>query len=144
MTSAVLKLPSSPPVERQALPSDASLDMLRRIAAQSRLKPRVDLDVTCRLLRAEPGQAAEAYALAFLRTVAAAMDRPLRFHRPGAVEQTFDEAWVSRLLRCLREGDLDSALFCIGSRIPRNRRATVRFLAGALAERLDILSLEPF
>lgn len=138
-------LPQSMPAQApgpSALPEPA-LSAIRAVAARSRLEPRSDIEATCQLLRSDPGQAAEAYARAFLRAAAHAIGKPLRFHRPGVAAVTFDEAWVTRLLGSLRCGDLDSALFCIGSRVPRARRASVRFLAGALAERLDALCLEP-
>jgi len=134
-------MPAQAPVP-SALPEPA-LSALRAVAARSRLDPRSDIEATCQLLRSDPGQAAEAYARALLRAVSHALGRPVRFHRPGVTAVTFDEAWVMRLLGSLRKGDLDSALFCIGSQIPRERRASVRFLAGALADRLDILCLEP-
>lgn len=144
MTHALPTLPLPASMPRRPQPWEPALDALRAVAARSRLDPRSDIEATCQLLRSDPEQAAEAYARALFRTVAHATGRPLRFHRPRVAAVTFDEAWVMRLLDSLRMGDLDSALFCIGSQIPRERQALVRFLAGRLAERLDILSLEPF
>lgn len=135
-----LRLPDTAPSSEV----DPRLDALRRLASRSRLAPRADLDRACELLRVEPEQAAEAYALAFVRAAASGLGRPMRFHRPGVETMTFDEAWAMRLIDSLIADDLVSATFCLASRLPRYRRATVRFLAAGLAHRLDGASLEGF
>lgn len=139
MTEAARRLSLTRPARPAAAAGTlgAPLEALRALASRSRIAPRMDLDRACSLLRTDPGPAAEAFALAFLRGVAAATGRAVVLHRPGAESLSFDEAWMLRLIGSIRTGDTDSALFCLCSRIPQPRRAAIRFLAWGLAERLD-------
>jgi hypothetical protein len=73
-----------------------------------------------------------------------ALGRRVVFHRPGAREMTFDEAWLLRLVASIRTGDSDSLAFALASRVPRPLRAPVLFLAEGLANALDEPSLELF
>lgn len=141
---------------RPAVLAAASLDAtdlrllarVRGLARRAQLAAPLAIDGTCRLADPGPAGEAEAYGAALLRSLAEVAVRPLVFHPRGAVEVGFDEAWLVRLVRCLAEGDEDSARLLIGSRVTRIGRRVVTFLAKGFAERiagpLDAGNLEPF
>lgn len=120
------------------------LDRVRRLAMDCRLAPRLDADRYCALLRAEKGPAGAAHLSGLMRLLPIALGRRAVFHRPGAREMTFDEAWLLRLVASIRAGDRDSVAFALASRVPRHLRAPIRFLAEGLANALDEPSLELF
>lgn len=148
---------AAPAVARQAAPVARALAeedrrllaVLRGLAREAQLSGPIALETTCRLMDAAPEDQARAYGAALLRSLALVATRPLVFHPRGAAEVGFDEAWLVRLVRCLAEGDEDSARLLIGSRVLRIGRRIIAFLAKGFAERLggaalDAANLEPF
>ncbi|MGF1501798.1 MAG: hypothetical protein ACFBSD_08260 [Paracoccaceae bacterium] len=107
------------------------LDGFRRTGLSSRLSPRAALEY------GSAASGSETCCVAFLRAVAAGLGRPVKLHRPGATELSFDEAWIVRLIEAIRAADGDTVVFAIGSRIPAAGRRMVHRLAGSVAERVE-------
>lgn len=116
----------------------ALLRALRRLASESMLTPRGDLDRACALLAADPAAEARRYGLALFRSFADLSDRPLRMRPLGAPEPSFDEIWLLALIKRMarREG---SAEHLIAFRIPPRGRRRLRFLAAGLSRGADRL-----
>lgn len=125
---------------RPLAPGDVRLlDALRDLARRAQLSPPLLPEHVCSL---KTPSSPQAYGLALMRNLNAMALRPLVFHPRGAVEASFDEAWLLRLLRCLQGGDPASARLLIGGRIGHYGRRTVGWLALGLAERLERLTLD--
>lgn len=125
---------SAPPPEGFAIAErDAPLlRALRRLAQESLLAPRGDLDHACALLAADPAAEARRYALALFRSFADLSDRPLSLRPVGCPRASFDETWLLALIARLAAGD-PGAEHLIAFRIPFSRRRRMRFLAKGLA-----------
>lgn len=118
------------------------LESARRCAARARLDPRLDGNSAFDVLRCEGCPLHDDAMRHLLRLLPIALKRPVKFYRPGAQEQTFDERWLLNLLSSIRAGDKDSVLFALASRVDPRYRRVVRILAERCAERLDWLEME--
>ncbi|MGF1551589.1 MAG: hypothetical protein ACFBWO_03685 [Paracoccaceae bacterium] len=141
------RITSAPsPLPRAALPEEERrlLRLLRRRAALTCLRPRIEPFLFCAALEATPERDADACLDAVLRVAPHALGRRFRMHHPSAAGVSFDEAWLLGLLRAYRRGDHRSAAFALASRCRHALRRPFGALANGLATRLDPHTLEAF
>lgn len=141
LRTAAFPLSAPPPPAETGLSEGeiALLRALRRLAAESLLAPRGDLDRACALLAADPAAEARRYGLALFRSFAELSARPLSLRPVGCVEPSFDERWLLALIARLRAGDR-RAEHLIAFRVPVLGRRRLRFLAQGLARGADELA----
>lgn len=128
------------PIPRELDPeARVALNSLRTTALKCRSSAQLDLFRACRMLSADHREANEAVTEALIRTLGQSLGRKPRFYRPHSHALTFDEAWILSLLSAIRQGDEDSATFLLCSRVGREARRSVAFLATGLAAHLDTI-----
>ncbi len=110
---------------------------IRLKALQCRSAARADLFRACAVLSSRPETARDAYAEALVRCLFEATGRLAILHRPGALEFSFDEAWLMRLAIAAKSGDDDSFGFLIRSRVRSYAQRNMSFLLRSLVARLD-------
>ncbi|SMX44203.1 hypothetical protein [Actibacterium lipolyticum] len=115
------------------------LNKLRLLAMRCRAAAHLDMFTACALLSQNKDEAASAFAEAMLRTLQQGLGRPAVFYAPGTKEVSFDEAWLLRMMSCVRDGDQASFTFLISSVLDQSMRRSVAFLVRGLAERLTQL-----
>lgn len=140
-------LPSVPPVQSGAASSapeagakdTALLNRLRLQNLRCRAAARTDLHGLYAHLAASGDAEPSAYVEALLLTLGQSPGgHGLQLFRPGAIEISFDERWLLSLIAALGRGDEASASFLLQSRIGRQERRPVAFLAGGVARHLDM------
>ena len=136
MSLTALKTTWDPPQAAPDLPEDwrGALNALRVIALECRVAARDDLFLACALLSQSKPQAQDAHARALFRCLKEALGRTATFFRPGEVELSFDEAWLTRLLMASRAGDGNSVAFLIRSRVAKPHQRHVAFLIKGISE----------
>lgn len=107
---------------------------LRLVALKCRSAARVDLDQACALLLADPSDAQMRHAETLMRGFRQAVEKRPVFFRPGTVELSFDEAWLSRLFEAVERADDDSFQFLIKSRVPRWTQRNLAYLIRSISE----------
>ena len=112
------------------------LNKLRLLAMRCRAAAHLDMFTACALLSQNKNEAASAFAEALLRTFNQGLGRPAVFYAVGAKELSFDEAWLLRMMSCVRDGDEASFAFLISSVLDRSMCRSVAFLVRGLADRL--------
>jgi len=118
----------------------ALLNRLRLQNLRCRAAARTDLHALYTHLAATGDAEPSAYVEALLLTLGQAPGgHGLKLFRPGASETSFDERWLMSLISALRRGDEASASFLLQSRIGRNDRRPVAFLANRVARHLDMV-----
>lgn len=75
-----------------------------------------------------------------LSRLPAMLDRRLVFHEIGAIDVSFDEAWLLNMLDAVLEADEDRYRFALLSRMRRDRASAVHFLICQAAHALEIPS----
>lgn len=131
---------SSQHLDRPAsdVPLPALLNKLRFLSASCRAAARLDLSEACAMLAPDRETAAEAYAMALMRTLSQALGHRPVIRAPGA-EPSFDELWLMRLIERAHACDDDSISFLIMRRIPPNTRHTFLPIINGLARNLPEL-----
>ena len=95
---------------------------------------RGDLFLACAALSTDPKRPAEGLALTLFQGFSGQAGVPrLRLFEPGAVDRSFDEAWLERLGRAACEQDEASLTFLLNSRVAREHRRLVRYLVEQVA-----------
>lgn len=117
----------------------SGLNRLRLLSLRCRAARRIDVFSACALLSLDRSEVAHAFADAFLRALPQAIGKYPVFHVPGAVEMSFDEAWILRLLQAISAGQGDSIAFLIASRVRPAYRRQIGYLAKGLSEGLDTI-----
>lgn len=118
-----------------ALPRQIELLMAIRVTAmECRALGRAELFEACAMLSSNRATARMAYLETLVRCLPQAIGRIPRFHRPGAQELTFDEAWLMRLLDSVVHKDEASYEFLMRSRVERFARRSLAFLLHRIAE----------
>ena len=117
--------------------SDAALALLRVLMRTCRAKAHMPVFEACALLHHSPGQSAQVYADALLRSLVQALPNPPVIHAVAAPERSFDENWLLALLAAISREDHISATFLLRARLPLHYRRSVGWLAAQLAARLD-------
>lgn len=137
-------LPIRPPAPTGAAGEAAATDtaLLNRLRLQNlrcRAAARTDLHGLYTQLAAGGDAEPSAFVEALLLTLGQSPGgHGLQLFRPGAPEISFDERWLLSLIAALRRGDEASASFLLQSRIGRQDRRPVAFLAGGVARHLDM------
>jgi hypothetical protein len=120
----------------------ADTGLLNRLRLQNlrcRAAARTDLHGLYAHLASSGDAEPSAYVEALLLTLGQSPGgHGLQLFRPGAVEISLDERWLLSLIAALRRGDEASASFLLQSRIGRQDRRPVAFLAGGVARHLDM------
>ena len=122
---------------RAAPPVPELLRGIRRTAARSRARARLDLFGACAMLSADRATAGRAYLDTFLRTVAQGLGRAPVIYCEACPQMSFDERWVLALLDAQRRGDRDSFAFLLCSRLPRVARRHIAFLIAGIARTVE-------
>lgn len=117
----------------------APVAALRRLAPRCQAGARLDLFRACAMLSGHAEIAAQAYAEALLRGLAAVWGRAPVLHQPGAAELSFDEAWIASLLGAAGRGDESSMRFLLASRLPRHVWRQIGWLVAQLSQRQEQL-----
>ncbi len=73
---------------------------------------------------------------ALIDALPTAIGRRLRFYEPGAVERSFDEAWLDNIFDAIRQGDTDRYRFALLSRMSREKASAMHFLFCKAAQHL--------
>lgn len=132
--------PQTPPVARPHVHAPALqfsgelLNECRMTAMSCRTLGRANLFEACAMLSGDRATARTAYLETLIRCLPQATGRTPRFHRPGAGELTFDEAWLMRLFDSLSREDGASFDFLLRSRVDRFARRNLVFLLCRIAE----------
>ena len=131
--------PSSPTAGVGASPQQVELLNACRLTAMAcRSLGRAELFQACAMLSANRAAARTAYLETLVRCLPQAMGRTPRFHRPGAHELTFDEAWLMRILDAMSRKDGASFEFLLRSRIDRLARRNLVFLLCRISEQSEL------
>lgn len=109
------------------------LHRIRRAAARSRARARLDLFGACAMLSTDRDIAGRAYLDTFLRTVEQGLGRAPVIYCEACPQMSFDESWVLALLDAHRRGDRDSFAFLLCSRLSRAARRHIAFLIAGMA-----------
>ncbi|MEM9147396.1 MAG: hypothetical protein AAGC57_14490 [Pseudomonadota bacterium] len=120
------------------------LERARHCAFRAQLDRRIDCESLTDLERCSGCPFQDETLSLLLKLMPMAFGRRVVFHRPGASDTTFDEAWLLRLIESVRNGDEASATFALCSRVERRLRPAMRNLAKRCAENLDAPGLELF
>lgn len=115
------------------VPMPDLLFRMRRAAARSRARARLDLFGACAMLSTDPDTAGGAYLDTFLRTIEQGLGRPPVFFCDGCPQISFDERWVLALFAAQQRGDRDSFAFLLCSRLQKFARRHIAFLIAGMA-----------
>lgn len=114
----------------------ARLETIRDMLTASFLAPRMDIEHTCLVIAAEPGDAAQRFGVALFRGLQQYARRQMVFYNRGARERSDDETWLLRLLSAFDSQDEASARALIAWRVVPMGHRRMRFLAAGLAAAL--------
>ena len=114
------------------------LNELRMIALDCRVAARTDLFEACAVLSNKKAVARDAFSQALMKSLPDAIRKKPVFYQPGTVAQSFDEAWLMRLLIAARTGDADSFAFLIRSRVPKMYQRNIAFLIHGISEQASL------
>ena len=110
------------------------LNHLRMAAMDCRAAARTDLFEACALLSLDGENAKRTFVATFVKCLPKAAHASIKWHAPGVVEMSFDEAWVMQCLSRIADGDQDSLSFLLKSRISPADRRYIGFLLGRISE----------
>ncbi|MEL6913116.1 MAG: hypothetical protein AAFP13_01315 [Pseudomonadota bacterium] len=112
------------------------LNRVRFLAQKCRAEARLDLAVACAAIHACPERSLDAVATSMVRVLAEAVDGHVSFRAPGAVDMSFDEEWLLRLVDRAIARDTVSVEFLLRRRVPRHNhhafRSIIRAVSGIL------------
>ncbi|MEM0990992.1 MAG: hypothetical protein AAGK00_19155 [Pseudomonadota bacterium] len=114
------------------------LNHVRLMSMTCRCSARAEVSQACRMLSMDPQISRDALVEALVKSLAQIMGRTPRFFSPGVATLSEDEMWLVRLVTCESTGDRLSAEFLIRSRVARNMRASMAFLARSLGDAFQI------
>ncbi len=123
-------------IRSEPAPVDPLLIRIRVSALACRTAARTDLFEACAVLSADRETADAAHIEVLTRCLAQGLGRAPQFFRPGALEVSFDEAWLMRLLNASSTKDSDSFAFLLRSRVHRSAQRNLAFLLHRIAARL--------
>lgn len=112
------------------------LNRVRFYASKCRAAARQDIERVYSAISNSAELSEEAYMRLLLQILDQALGYRPVFLRPGESMTTFDERWLTTLLRVHSEGDLASVRFLINSRIPKQNRRVIFDLVDRAAERM--------
>jgi hypothetical protein len=138
-TAAVIQHPSEGLAIAPDIALDSALNKLRFLAASCRASARVDLFRACAVLSDDRHAAAQAGAVAVLRTLAQALETNPVILAPGSSARSFDETWLLRLIDRSQAQDNPSLAFLIMRRVPMAKRHAFLHLINGLAKNIDAL-----
>ncbi|MGB3245758.1 MAG: hypothetical protein WBB25_14585 [Sulfitobacter sp.] len=144
----MVPLPSLPLIEKRGFidPAPAQqitakqrevLNHFRLAAMACRVSARTDLFEACALLSLDGEDARRTFVDTFIKCLSGAVQRKTTWFVPGAVEVSFDEAWVMRCLSSIWNNDTSSLDFLLKSRVGVADRRYIGFLLGRISEQFS-------
>lgn len=128
---------TTPDAHPAAHPVPGLLRQIRRDAARSRARARLDLFGACAMLSTDRDTAARAYLDTLLRTLEQGLGRAPVIYCEACPQMSFDERWIMALLDAHRRSDRDSFAFLLCSRLPHAARRHIGFLIAGIARGTD-------